>query len=138
MRPSTTWTAAPTADPTPVCTQWYSSLELSAGDDVPVRTRAWLAECLARAGVRPEHRGTVRRTGTELAREAALRAPAGDATVLIEIDVVGPIVRLSARGHAGTQRLGARVVEALQAAYEWGVERVTGGRRLVWCHLEVA
>jgi hypothetical protein len=58
--------------------------------------------------------------------------------VRVEIDLVGPIARMSARGPSATQRLGARAVDALQTAYEWGVERVQGSSRLVWCHLELA
>ncbi|WP_454051778.1 hypothetical protein [Cellulomonas sp. Marseille-Q8402] len=116
---------------------WYAALDLTADSATPVHARDWADACAARAGVAPQHRPAVRRVATELAREAALRAADGD-VVRVEIDVVGPVVRLSARGPAGTQRLGSRAVEALRAAVEWGVQRAAGNTRLVWCHVEVA
>jgi hypothetical protein len=126
---STSTLAAP-AEP------WFAALDLDAGDDAPARARRWVDTCLAVAGVAPAHRPAIRRVGTELAREAVMRADGGP--VRVELDLVGPIARMSARGPATTQRLGARAVDALQSAYEWGVERVQGSSRLVWCHLELA
>ncbi|HEY0186665.1 MAG TPA: hypothetical protein VGC67_04185 [Cellulomonas sp.] len=117
---------------------WFAALDLTAGGSTaPAATRRWVDACLAEAEVAPEHRATLRRVGTELAREATLRALPGE-QVRVELDLVGPIARMSARGPSATQRLGARAVEALQSAYEWGIERVSGGSRLVWCHLELA
>jgi hypothetical protein len=116
---------------------WFAALDLTADDTAPARARRWVDACLAVAGVAPGDRSAIRRVGTELAREASLRAQPGE-TVRVELDLVGPIARMSARGPAQTQRLGTRAVEALHAAYEWGIERVQGGSRLVWCHLELA
>jgi hypothetical protein len=127
-------TATPTA---PATEPWYAAVDLRADDSAPVVARAWVDACAASAGVAPAHRAEVRRMGTELAREAALRAGEGG-TIRLEVDVVGPVVRVSARGPATTQRLGSRAVEALRSAFEWGVERVRGDSRLVWCHLQVA
>jgi hypothetical protein len=120
-----------------VAEPWYAAVDLTADDATPVHARDWVDACATEAGVAPRHRPAVRRVATELAREAALRAEAGD-VVRVEIDVVGPVVRLSARGPARTQRLGSRAVEALRAAAEWGVQRASGDTRLVWCHVEVA
>ena len=131
-------TAALVLPPHPAVREpWYAAVDLTADADAPVHARDWADACATEAGVAPQHRPAVRRVATELAREAALRAGAGD-VVRVEIDVVGPVVRLSARGPAGTQRLGSRAVEALRAAVEWGVQRASGGTRLVWCHVEVA
>lgn len=116
---------------------WYAAVDLVADDTAPVLARDWVDACATAAGVAPQHRPAVRRVATELAREAALRAGTGD-LVRVEIDVVGPVVRLSARGPAGTQRLGSRAVEALRAAVEWGVQQAPGSTRVVWCHVEVA
>lgn len=128
---------APAPGDAAVAEPWYAALDVQAGDRAPALARAWVDACLPRAGVDPGHRAEIRRVGIELAREAALRAADGD-TLRVELDVVGPIARVSARGPATTQRLGSRAVDALQSAYEWGVERVIGGGRLVWCHLEIA
>jgi hypothetical protein len=131
-------TAALALPPHPaVAEPWYAAVDLTADADTPVHARDWADACATEAGVAPRHRPALRRVATELAREAALRAEAGD-VVRVEIDVVGPVVRLSARGPAATQRLGSRAVEALRAAVEWGVQRASGGTRLVWCHVEVA
>lgn len=127
-----------TPSQTPTRTEpWYAAVDLRADDSAPVVARAWVDACAASAGVAPAHRAEVRRMGTELAREAAMRAGQGG-TIRLEVDVVGPVLRVSARGPATTQRLGSRAVEALRSAFEWGVERVRGDSRLVWCHLQVA
>lgn len=116
---------------------WYGSFTVPAVETAAALANGWFNACLPRTGVDPAQRSRIRRIGVELTREAARNARAGE-PVLVELDVVGPIARVSARGPATTPRLGARAVEALRTAYEWGVERVSGNRRVVWCHLEIA
>lgn len=116
---------------------WYGSFTTSAAETASAQVHSWFNACLPRAGVDPAQRARIRQVGVELAREAGRDADPGE-PVLVELDVVGPIARVSARGPALTQRLGARATEALRPAYEWGIERVAGNRRVVWCHLEIA
>lgn len=116
---------------------WYGSFTVTTAGSAAALAHRWFTACLPGAGVAPADRSRIRTVGVELAREAARAAHPGD-PVLVELDVVGPIARVSARGPATTPRLGARAVESLRSAYEWGVEQVSGGRRVVWCHLEIA
>lgn len=136
---TTTTFALPTAPTTSgrPAEPWYAALDLPASDRAALVARRWVDACCVQAGIEPARRGELRRLGGELAREGALRASAGEA-LRLDLDLVGPIVRLSVAGPAATPRLGARAVEVLRSAYEWGVERAPGGRRLVWCHVALA
>jgi hypothetical protein len=115
----------------------YAALELVAGAGTAAAARRWLDARLAAGAVPPARRGELRRLGGEFAREGALRAEAGD-PLRLELDLVGPIARLSVTGPARTTRLGSRAVEVLRSASEWGVAHVPGRGRLVWCHVPLA
>lgn len=115
---------------------WFASLDLDPCGHVAAQARRWLEACTVRADVVPAHRAALVRVGSELARDAGSYAGRGD-LVRLELDLVGPIARVSADGPAGSFRLGARAAEALATGLEWGVEHVHPDRRLVWCHLQV-
>lgn len=115
----------------------YAALDLVASPDAPVAARRWLDRVLVDGAVAPWRRGELRRVCTELAREGVRCADAG-ACLRLEADVVGPVARLSVTAPASTLRLGARVVEGLRSAFEWGVEQVPGRGRQLWCHVELA
>lgn len=125
-------TVPPGADAEPS----FWSIELPADVGAPARARTWVEGCLDEADVPRAQRPALRRVATELAREATMRAHPGD-TLRLELDVAGPMARIAAVGPSATQRLGARTVDALQSAFEWGFERASGGARRVWCHLDL-
>jgi hypothetical protein len=116
---------------------WYAAIDLVASQLAPTAARRWLDGCLSTGPVPARHRREVREVGCEFTREATAHARVGD-PLLLEIDIVGPIARLSVTGPARTARLGVRTMEMLRSAFEWGVDHTPGGGRRIWCHVQIA
>jgi hypothetical protein len=116
---------------------WYAAIDLVASQLAPTAARRWLDSCMSAGSVPARHRQELRDLGCELAREAAAHARVGD-PLLLEIDVVGPIARLSVTGPSPAARLGVRTMEMLRSADEWGMDHLPGGGRRIWCHVQIA
>lgn len=115
---------------------WYDAIDVVVGDREHLRVRAWLDDCLVRAGAPAHVRPQLRQVAVELTREAAAHAAPGD-PLRVEVDLVGVVARVSVTGPTATHRLGSRAVGALRSAYEWGTSSLAGGRWAVWCHVDL-